>query len=64
MSASRDRIRRVYAATRELLDALHPNTGSEWIWRFRKVFGRNAYWRQNSFSRRFINCVGNFGNVE
>lgn len=38
MSASRDRIRRVYAATRELLDALHPNTGSEWIWRFRRRF--------------------------
>ena len=38
MSASRDRIRRVYAATQELLDALHPNTGSEWIWRFRRRF--------------------------
>ena len=38
MSASRDRVRRVYAATRELLDDLHPGTGEQWIWRFRRRF--------------------------
>ena len=38
MSASRDRVRRVYAATRELLEDLHPGTGEQWIWRFRRRF--------------------------
>ena len=38
MSASRERIRHVYAATRDLLDALHPGTGDAWVWRFRRRF--------------------------
>ena len=38
MSASRERIRHVYAATRDLLDALHPGTGDAWVRRFRRRF--------------------------
>ena len=38
MSASRERVRRVYAATRNLLEILHPGTGDQWVWRFRRRF--------------------------
>ena len=38
MSGSKERVRRVYAVTRDLLEALHPGTGDQWIWRFRRRF--------------------------
>ena len=38
MNASKERVRRVFAATQELLETLHPGTGSEWIGRFQRRF--------------------------
>lgn len=38
MSASRARIRRVYAATGALMEAIRPGAGAEWVRRFRRRF--------------------------
>lgn len=38
MSGSAKRVRRVFAATRDLIDAIHPGTGAESIKRLRKRF--------------------------
>ena len=38
MSGSKTRVRRVYAATRDLLDTIRPGTGEEWVGRFRRRF--------------------------
>ena len=37
-SASKERVRRVYAATKALLDDLHKDSGEQWVWRFRRRF--------------------------
>ncbi len=38
MSASDARVRRVYAATRDLIDAIHPGEGEAWAGRLRRRF--------------------------
>ena len=38
MSGSKTRVRRVYAATRDLLDTIRPGTGEEWVGHFRRRF--------------------------